>query len=494
MQPAARYRAPSRVSLLSRPLRRPDWLSGGGLATVALGLLCGSVIALLGINGLYLCLSLVGAGLILFDFRIGVVIMILLMPISGSDLFPHAILGITGLNPLNLLLAATLGSYMLQAVFDGKLGQFVPAPLLWLYIVPLLVAAVIGSRHVDEIVPGFITFEFINYSDAAGYLRDTFAKPLLLVIFSLLIAAAVARSARPQRFLLPTFASIWLMALVVIYYVIAEGGSIDQLAQSTSREFLSTSVGVHANELGRLYTFAYAVLLFTWARTYSPTTRLVLIVSTAMVITALLFTFSRAAFASVMLVNVLYLLHHRNGKALLVLGMLCVAGLLLLPEAVYERMATGFGSGLNAITAGRLEGLWIPLLPEVLDSPIWGSGLSSILWSDAMHEAGGTTVLVVTHPHNAYLEALLDVGLLGLAMILFFFFHIWRGFVTLGDDPEMHSMLRGFYEGAAAGLISFMATSFMGGSLAPRPEQAFLWVAIGLMYGQRLRPVAADER
>src|SRR6266404_5580924 len=75
------------------------------LAGIALlGVFWGSVVAVAGLNALYLCVSLIGCAFILLDFRIGVVLLIMLMPISSSYLFPRAMLGILGLNPVNLLL------------------------------------------------------------------------------------------------------------------------------------------------------------------------------------------------------------------------------------------------------------------------------------------------------------------------------------------------------------------------------------------------------
>src|SRR5262245_2442730 len=68
----------------------------------------GLVVAVAGLNALYLCVSLLGCVFILRDFRIGVVLLVLLLPISRGAMFPHELLGITGLNPLNLLLAGTL--------------------------------------------------------------------------------------------------------------------------------------------------------------------------------------------------------------------------------------------------------------------------------------------------------------------------------------------------------------------------------------------------
>jgi O-antigen ligase len=164
-----------------------------------------------------------------------------------------------------------------------------------------------------------------------------------------------------------------------------------------------------------------------------------------------------------------------------------VAACFALPEAVYERITNGFGEGLNTIFAGRIDWLWIPLFPEVLKSPIYGSGLGSILWSAPMHAGGGTTVLAVTHPHNAYLEAALDLGIVGLLLVCAFFVWVLRGFFAMSKDLALSPTLRGFYAGAAAGLIALLISDIADSSLAPRPEQAFLWFAIGMMHGQRTK-------
>src|SRR5882672_1264827 len=93
-----------------------------------LGAFWGSVVAVAEVNALYLCVSLIGCVFILLDFRIGVVLLIPLMPISQSAMFPHAMFGITGLNPANLLLAGTLGSCLLVGVSDGSIRRFMPRP------------------------------------------------------------------------------------------------------------------------------------------------------------------------------------------------------------------------------------------------------------------------------------------------------------------------------------------------------------------------------
>ena len=467
------------------PLWRRVGLSFPLIACVALlGAFWGSVVAVAGLNALYLCISMLGCTFILLDFRIGVVILILLMPISNSYLFPHAMLGITGLNPLNLLLIATLGSYLLHGMSNGSLRRFMPQTLFWLYIVPILISGALGSRHIGEIAPGFFIYDMLEFDNAAGYVRDLVVKPLLMVLFALLVGAAVSESRKPRWFLVPTFISIWVMGMIVIVFVLQSGVALNQLASSGSREFLSV-LGLHANDLGRLYATAYALLLFVCAELKEPRLRLVLVASMGLVMVALLLTFSRGAFFGFIVVNALFLFWRRSAKTSMILGLLVVAAVLALPGAVYDRVTSGYGDGLNAISAGRVDGLWLPLLPEVLRSPVYGSGIGSILWSDAMRAEGGANVLQVTHPHNAYLQALLDMGIAGLFLLCAYFVHVWRSFRALSIDAAMDPAMRGFFQGAMAGLLSMLISNVTDSSLTPKPEQAFLWLAIGVMYGQR---------
>jgi hypothetical protein len=55
----------------------------------------------------------------------------------------------------------------------------------------------------------------------------------------------------------------------------------------------------------------------------------------------------------------------------------------------------------------------------------------------------------------------------------------------LSVDPDLSPTLRGFYLGAAAGLVALSISYLTDSSLLPRAEQTFLWLAIGMMYGQR---------
>lgn len=447
----------------------------------AMGAAWGAAVAVAGFTGVLLCVSLIAMAFCLRDFRVGVVLLILLLPISGSAVFPHELFGVTGANPLNLLIAGALGVFLMNLPAERERPQLAPRPLFWLYIVPLVVGGLMGMPHVDEIPASYLHAEppLIYFDAPPGYIRDVLVKPLLMVLFALLVAAAVHRSRDPRKFIVPVVISMWQMVLLVLGFVLTSGVGLSEMAGTYGRQLLSP-LGMHANDLGRLYAVGYALLLFTWDRTTHLGLKSFLFFSMGAVVVGLVLTFSRGAFFGFVVVNLLYLVSRRRMKTLMLAALAVPLFLQLMPGAVWSRLEMGFGEGADAVSAGRIKGIWLPLLPELFDSPVWGKGLNSIMWSRAMigdliHNAG--------HPHNAYLQAYMDLGVIGLALLVAFWVYAWRGFRRLAADPRVPTDLRGFFEGAAAGLASFLIAGMAGSSLYPVPEQSFLWLALGMMWG-----------
>ncbi len=469
------------VSTARLPTERGPGLALGVVGLGLFGVLCGVGLAIGELQALVASLTILSCLAVLADFRIGAVLLLVMLPVEGSYLFPHSVFGVTGLNPLNLVLAATLCSFLLR----GELKNFLPRPLLWLFVVPIAIAGLIGSRHVDQVYPYFYEVEVIHFTDTLGYLRDVLLKPMLTVVAALLIAQAVAKSKKTESFLAPFIVAVWLMSVMAIGYVAAEGVSIGALALTSSRTFFS-ALGMHANDLGRLYAVAYALLLFTWGETKDARLKTILFVTMGVLTIALLLTFSRGAFVGWVLVNALFLVWKFNAKTIGLALLAGVVGLALMPGAVVSRMSLGLvgGGDVNEFSAGRVEEIWIPLLPELFKSPLWGNGLDSTMWAQALW---AEMMLPVTHPHNAYIQAILDMGLIGMGLLLAFYWHVYRTSRDLGGNANLSPTMRGFYQGVVAGLMCFIITGFAGSSLRPAPEFAFLWIAIGMMYGQLAR-------
>jgi O-antigen ligase len=469
--------------------RWPAWLrrAAAFAALLAIGGFWGVAVGLAGTSAAIICFSLIACVFCLRDFRAGVALLIVAMPIAQSYAFPHEMFGITGLNPLNLLLATTMLAFFMRRAGERNAPRIVPWQVVWLFLAPVTAAALIGMGHVKEIPSIFRELDLIFFSDAAGYLRDVWAKPLTFVIYSILVAAAVSRSDRPERFIAPMIVSVFVMAALAIVFVALSGVSLSQLAGTYARQFLS-ALGMHANDLGRLYATAYALLLFTWDRTDRIGLKTLLVFAMGVVVIALALTFSRGAFFGFILVNLIYLFARRRVKTLLMAAAVVPVGLYFMPGAFWYRITMGFGASMNELTAGRTGDIWEPILPELFNSPVWGSGLGSIMWSRAMIDG---RLWQVSHPHNAYLQAFMDGGAIGLVLLLAFWIWAWRSFRRESRNASHPVELRGFFEGAAAGLLAFLIAGMAGSSLRADAAQAFLWLALGVLIGTRAKQRAA---
>lgn len=372
--------------------------------------------------------SLLACAFVLLDFRFGVACLIILMPLSAGSLFPHSLAGITGLNPVNLLLLGTSAALLAHGLPDGGIARLAPRPVVWLYLVPVIAAGLLGLRHAGDIPTDFTLYKLISFDGPAGYLRDVVLKPVLLVLFALLVGAGVARSRRPEAFLLPMLVSVWIVSLLSIACVLGTPAEPD----AATPGFLAP-LGLHADDLARCCIPAFALMLFTAAATPDARLKFALLATMGLAAIALILAFSRGAFVDV-------------------------------PGG------------------GRLEEIWMALLPEFWKSPLWGNGLDSTLWSEAMR---GGRIPLVGHPHNAYLATLIDMGAAGLLLMAAYYAHVWTGFRRLRAAAALSPTLRGFFGGAAVGLAAFLLASLAGGSLTPAPEQIYLWFAIGMMYGLR---------
>ncbi len=450
------------------------------LAVIGISVFWGMATAILELNAVILVAAIIASIFILIDYRVGVIILILIMPISASRIFPHEMLGLKGVNPLNLLIFATLAAYGLRRFFVKTSYRLVPKVWLWYFIIPVLLAGLHGAPHVSEIPP-FLVDLILSFDESGGYLRDMVIKPMFLVVFALMVGAVAHSQSRPQWLLIPVLISIWIMCLTVVIYFLLSGAHFAELAKSTERGFL-VPLGIHPNDLGRLYATAYALLLYSLRGVPTGFARIVILISMVLVCVALALTFSRAAFLAFAVINGIYFFMQQNFKTIALGFGFVLVMMFALPGAIYERVSLGFGPDAKAseISAGRTDEIWLPLLPEIIKSPLIGGGLGSTMWSDAMKTQ---RMLPVGHPHNAYLKAVLDMGFVGLLLLAIFYRRSWRLLRELRERTDLDPRLRYFFEGASIGLLAYLLVGMSGSWLDPGPDQVFLWVALGMAYG-----------
>src|ERR1700759_3472372 len=107
-----------------RALRPLQWVAVAAALAMAVG--WGAFVAFAGLSAALICAAAIVCVFTVRDFRVGVMMMIFIIPISASYIFPRAMFGVTGLNPLNVLLVGTFASFLMVAMPDGSIRRFMP--------------------------------------------------------------------------------------------------------------------------------------------------------------------------------------------------------------------------------------------------------------------------------------------------------------------------------------------------------------------------------
>jgi len=175
-----------------------------------------------------------------------------------------------------------------------------------------------------------------------------------------------------------------------------------------------------------------------------------MVIAMGLVCAALVLTFSRGAFFGFVLVNIIYLFSRPNLKTIGAAVLLVPVAVLIAPGAIWSRVTMGMGDGANAVTAGRTNEIWAPLVPELLKTR---SGATAWARSSVRRHARGAPA-AGGPPAQRYLQAYTDMGVIGLVLLVAFWIYCWRHLRRLAKDARVKPELQGFFEGAAAGVLA----------------------------------------
>ncbi len=440
------------------------------------GIIAGLAIPFFGYLSLVFLVVAAAGAAILFDFRVGVVMLVVIYPVMTPVMAAKLLPDMSVLKPEHLLLALTCGSYLLSRVGRPVGYKLVDSRLFWLYLLPFALAGLHAAPDAYRLGRLSDVYQE-SYGTPAKFMIQLVIKPGLMLVFALLIAAAIRESKNPRFFLSILFVGMVLPAIFILSFFAASGVNPAALVQD--RTFLS-SLGFHANQWAVLLNFATAVLLFTALAVKKWWRRLLLNGFGLFLAAALVVTFSRGGYLSLFLIFVCYIVFSKNWKVAFGALFVVVMSLPLLPDAVFDRVTLGWTHGSqDQLSSGRIDNLWLPILPDILNSPIIGHGLIYFGRSDLVLSG---RIMGVSQAHNAYIDLLLDVGIVGLVLVVLFFVGMMRDFrnqATTNSDPVM----RGFFMGAAVGLAALLLQAFTDDRLFPNGPQLFMWMTYGVLVG-----------
>jgi len=433
------------------------------IACIIFGIIFGNIALKSPIAALFLALA---AGVFLYFSASplkALAVFIFLIPFSGTQYFVEKILALPGAKPLQLIAIFVVAIAVLNHRKSERLPRY-----LFFFIIAVLVSftvAIIRSLPNLEMLNSFRMDELSE----TRYLLSHYVKPLIYFIPFILISNFVRKLGEFEQILKVVIWSMIGLSALVIYSYLDAPNRDDFRALS---QFYSTAIGMNRNNIANFYIVVFPLFLMRFFLKKDLTNMAIIALS----LTTVAILMSRTAYFMIVISSVLYLLISKRTKFLPVLLVIGLGIVLVMSPKIKERATKGFASGnIDAISAGRTDGLWVPLLEEDLNEPgklLFGNGRYAIVFSDA---AKNQSILEVTHPHNMYLEQVMDAGLIGLAPFLIFFAIVMKLlFQSLRSVEDRN--LKEYHYAIIVSILSYLIAGMSGRFLFPAQANSFFWI------------------
>ncbi|MGP8201789.1 MAG: O-antigen ligase family protein [Limisphaerales bacterium] len=172
-------------------------------------------------------------------------------------------------------------------------------------------------------------------------------------------------------------------------------------------------------------------------------------------------------------------------RILIFIPVVVVAICVFLP-GVRDRMLQGIvsnGESTDAyeMTSGR-NIAWPYVIDKIKEAPLFGFGREAMTTTGLFQRILDDTQQTESfpHPHNAYLQLLLDDGLVGFLLVIpFYFVVLRRGFHLLLDHADpLYEAVGGV---CVAMVLSLLVAGMGGETFYPREGAVGMWAAIGML-------------
>ncbi|MDL1979739.1 MAG: O-antigen ligase family protein [Deltaproteobacteria bacterium] len=317
-------------------------------------------------------------------------------------------------------------------------------------------------------------FYLDNKLSTQRYLLSHFVKPLIFFMPLIIVVKFVYRKTDIEYLVNTLTLSILILSVVITYLYFFKGlgkGDIE-----TFREYFQSIFSLHTNSIANFYIMAFP---FVIAKFFVKKNILTIsnIILSAMAIGML---YSRAAYLTCLLSFISYFFLSRRTKFLPFLIAVAFGLFFIISSSVIERASKGIESrDRNALFAGRIEKLWVPLIYEYTHDYkklILGNGRYAIRSSDVNKQG---IIREATHPHNMYLEQIIDAGLIGVVTFIAFYIILLRkACKSLGNINDYK--IKEHHYAVIVSLSCYLISGITDRSFFPDPANGFLWVVVGI--------------
>ncbi len=431
--------------------------------------------------------------------------LITMMAVFGNESMPATMLGIPGLNPWNLLLVSICIGWFTSKTSE-KLSWDMPGALSALLVCYFLVIGVALMR---------MTFNMEPIQNLAFAMRiepitvrelwiDKFLNSIKFVVPALLLYSG-CNSRKRFQYALYALAGMYIVLSFLVLKKMPLGLLTDgEQLQRRALRVLGRDLGYYRTNLSVMLAGGFWIIFAL--KDYMDKKLTVFILGTCgIVLLAMLLTGGRGGYLAWGILAMIFVAT-RYKKYLLLAPVVVLAIAILLPS-VAERMMTGLTDSnsqstlspaeeeeqLNALSSGRSE-FWPLVVGQIAQRPLVGFGYQGVVVSGITLEFYKVHFFPYTHPHNAYLQLLVDNGIIGSLPILIFFFLILKYSWQMYRHP--HDKICNLAGAASFSLVmAFIIGAISGQSFYPEERSFGMWCAIMLMLKARteMMKVATPE-
>lgn len=404
---------------------------------------------------------------------------VVLMALVENPEMPRMVFGIPGLSPWNLLMFNVTLAWWNQRKYDGSAWDMPRGA-------SRLLIFFIGTMFVAFLRLIISPTQYAPY-DFAGLVNEAFVNSLKFMLPFYLFYDGCRTPERTKAALASIVSMYFILGVLVIKSMGLGSAGAGQDLNGRGAKLIHAGTGYHRVDMAMMLAGAAWALLAFMGVMKEKKWKLVFLGGFGIVSMAEGMTGGRTGYVTWLIIG-LILCVLRWRKLLLLFPVGLMAALSFMP-AVTQRMTTGFGStdgnivthnDAAQITSDRTQ-VWPYAIHGVLQSPIWGYGRFGFLRSGiAAKYAAETTADAVDHPHCAYLEMLLDNGVIGFMLVIPFYamlvFYSLKLFLDRSD--ALNSAVGAT---SLALFLSLLIAAVGAQTLYPREGVAGMWAAAGLV-------------
>jgi len=394
--------------------------------------------------------------------------LILILPFSSLPIIETQLLGIPGLKVVNVLVVAIFISF-----FISKRTTNIDLNERFFVVVILSLVLIAVIRSIPHIP--IINIHMNEYFSNFRFFQSFFFKSIINLSPFIIISLYVTDIEKLELVLTTYIYSIFIFSiyLLMIYIFFTP----DKTSFSSIRGSFMSVANMHGNTLGSFYILSFPFMMSYFFKNKN----MLSIVSLVLAIVIIGLSFSRTAYYLLPVSIFMYLAFSKRLSWTPIIACLLLVSINFLPNMISERARQGIESkNVYQISAGRVSEIWVPIVHELKESPktlFFGNGIRGLWMTDAFMKG---KIYDAFHAHNLYLNAILDVGLLGLGLLAMLYFKAIKGiFRTVKLFPH-NGNLNEILFGVAVSILVFLIAGLSGRIWYPIFNNYPLWIILAI--------------